>query len=191
MATEPLTERQIRFCREYAADPNATQAYQRAFGPVAYSTARSEGCRLITTNPNIRAEIKAAREEYKRRVRVNATRVLRGVSELAFADPADAFSDGKDGGLPEPNPLGSIPPATRRAITSVKVKRRRRLVGEVEWEVQEVEYKFSDKGAAFDKLCKKLGFYADDKDGAATAGFRPVIMPAKDKPPPDECDHAL
>lgn len=167
MGTEDLTERQLRFAAEYAADPNALQAYQRAFGPVAYHTARVEGPKLLL-NPAIKAEIDAAREEYKRRVRVPAVRVLRALSEIAFADPVDAFEDSPIGGLPSPKPLGSIPPATRRAIASIKVKRRRLAGGGgkddvTDWEVQEVEYKFADKGAALDKLCRKLGFYEDAK----------------------------
>jgi hypothetical protein len=76
-----LTEKQLRFACEYAADPNATQAYRRAFGSCSYNMARTEGPRLLA-NPAVKAEINAARLDYQYRVRVNATKVLRWTARL-------------------------------------------------------------------------------------------------------------
>jgi hypothetical protein len=112
------------------------------------------------------------REEYAARVRVSKGRVLREVSAVAFADPADAFDPDPNGGPLLARPLHKIPAATRRAIQSVKVKRRRIAGnGSEVYEVEEVEYKFASKLDALDKLCKRLGFYTDEanapKDGKA------------------------
>ena len=162
---QPLTEQQLRFCEEYAARPNACQAYRRAFGPVAYNTARTEGPRLLA-NPAIAAEVEAAREHYRTAVRVDAERVLREVAAVAFADPADLYEpDPSNQGLPTPRPWGDVPPAARKAVASVRVKRKKlKAVGEAAWEIEELEYRTHSKLDALDKLCRHLGLL---KDGAA------------------------
>lgn len=176
-----LTQKQRRFVAEYAADGNAVQAFFRAFGrvnrhgkPRSYRGASVEAARLLG-NPDIQAELKAAEQEYAARVRVSRLRVLREVAAVAFADPADAFDPDPNGGPALARPLHAVPAATRRAIASVKVKRRRIAGGGSEvYEVEDVEYKFADKLAALDKLCKKLGFFAPEDPDAARAGGQQV-----------------
>jgi phage terminase small subunit len=152
-----LTPNQLRFCSEYAADRNATQAYLRAYPGKAYTTARNEACKLLAL-PDIKAEVDAAEKEHARRTGVSARRVLRELAGIAFLDVADAF---EGNGLPAPRPLSKIAPATRRSIQSVRVKRKKEGRKAV---VEEVEYKFADKLSALDKLCKHLGI---TRDGAA------------------------
>lgn len=163
MADPVLTEKQLRFCAEYAAEPNATQAYRRAFGPCTYHTARVEGPKLLA-NPAIAAEIQTARRDYQRRVRVDAVRVLKWLAEIAGADPDDVHEpEPENGNLSRPRPWDQIPPAALRTIASVKVKRRlKNTSGNETYEVEEVEYRHHSKDAAIDKLCRKLGLYADD-----------------------------
>lgn len=173
-----LTEKQRRFVAEYAADPNAVQAYFRAYGRTkadgkvrSYGVA-AESARRLLQKPEIQAELGQAQAEYASRTRVSKGRVLREVSAVAFADPADAFDPDPNGGPLLARPLHKIPAATRRAIQSVKVKRRRIAGnGSEVYEVEEVEYKFASKLDALDKLCKRLGFYSDEatapKDGRA------------------------
>lgn len=173
-----LTEKQRRFVAEYAADPNAVQAYFRAYGRTkadgktrSYGVA-AESARRLLQKPEIQAELEQAQAEYASRTRVSKGRVLREVSAVAFADPADAFDPDPNGGPLLARPLHKIPAATRRAIQSVKVKRRRIAGnGSEVYEVEEVEYKFASKLDALDKLCKRLGFYTDEanapKDGKA------------------------
>lgn len=173
-----LTEKQRRFVAEYAADPNAVQAYFRAYGRAkadgktrSYG-ATAESARQLLNKPEIQAELAHAQAEYARRTGVSKGRVLREVSAVAFADPADAFDPDPNGGPLLARPLHKIPAATRRAIQSVKVKRRRIAGnGSEVYEVEEVEYKFASKLDALDKLCKRLGFYSDEatapKDGRA------------------------
>src|SRR5262245_11612829 len=85
-----LTPNQRRFCSEYVIDRNATRAYQAAFPGTAYSTARSEGARLLA-NPSIRGEVDAAAVGHARRCGISARRVLRELAAVAFFDPADVF----------------------------------------------------------------------------------------------------
>jgi phage terminase small subunit len=176
-----LTEKELRFCREYACDPNATQAYLKAYGPqVSYGAAR-EAASVLLTKPNVKAEVDAARREYLRRVGLDATRILRGMTAAAFADMDDCFEpDPANGGLPKPRPWAEIPVATRRAMQGVKLKRRRLLArgkGEAtDWEVEELEYKFPDKGAAFDKLFRHLGMYQDVPPLEVILGLLPADL---------------
>ena len=166
MSAPALTEQQLRFVQEYAADPNATQAYRRAFPGTTYLTARVEGCKLLT-NPNVQAELKAARAEYARRARVSGVRVLKELAGIAFVDPADAFDPDPNGGPGVLRPLHEIPPAARRAIESVKVKRRLIYANERERvELESAEYKFAPKVPALDKLGKYMGL----EPGELTAG---------------------
>jgi phage terminase small subunit len=174
MAADPpkLTEKQRRFVAEYAADPNATQAYLRAFGRLKSNgktrsmKVASESARRLLAKPEIQAELEAANAEYAQRTRVSKQRVLREAAAVAFADPADAFDPDPQGGPLLARPLHQIPAATRRAIQSVKVKRRRIAGNKDEiYEVEEVEYKFASKLDALDKLCKRLGFYSDEASG--------------------------
>lgn len=160
----PLTEKQLRFCHEYAADPVTVRAYRLAYPNVAYSTADVEGRRLLE-DPRIQAEIAAARVAHQRACRVTAGRTLRALAAVAFADPADLFEEDADGAL-SPKRLSQVPPATRRAVQAIKVKRRRLKSDKdkTAWEVEEIEFKLADKMSALDKLCKYTGIA---KDGAA------------------------
>ena len=127
-----LTLKQRRFVEEYSADGNAVQAYFRAFGRRtskgkrrSYQGASKAADRLLQ-NDRIAAEIRAAQNAYASKVRVSKLRVLQEVAALAFADAGDVYeADSRNGDMPTPRPWSDIPPAARRAIQSVKLKRRR------------------------------------------------------------------
>jgi phage terminase small subunit len=169
-----LTLKQRRFVEEYAADPNAVQAYFRAFGRLTskgkrrtYGGAAKSAQRLLQ-NDAILSELSAALDAWRKRVEVTKERVLAEVAALAFADPDDLYEPDEDNrGLPKARAWRDIPVAARKALQSVKIKRRRLVSDEDEtaWEVEEVEYRHHSKPAELDKLCKRLGFY--DQDVAA------------------------
>ena len=168
-----LTAKQKRFVEEFAADGNAVQAYFRAFGRKtargkkrSYDAAKTHAAELIT-KPHLLAEIEAANADYARKTRVSKLRTIREIAIIAYMDPDDVFEDNPDdSGRPIVRPWKDIPPAARRTILGMKFKRKS-LVSpddETTWEVEEIEIKFHSKDTALDKLCKKLGFYADAKD---------------------------
>lgn len=176
-ASNGLTPKQRKFVEEYAADPNAVQAYFRAFGrngkkgkPRSYHAAQVQASRLMT-NAVIRAELDAAQAAYAARVRVDKERVLAELAALAFADPNDLYEpDGE--GMPVPRHWRTVPPMARKAIASVKVKRKR-LKSDSDataWEVEELEYRFHSKTDALEKLCKRLNLFGSEPEGGSAAG---------------------
>lgn len=191
-----LTARQKRFVEEYVIDRNAVQAYFRAFGrlkpsgkTLSYRTAATQSQRLLQT-PEIQAELKAAEREYQRRCRVDGLRILRAWVNIGFADPADAFDRDPQGGPLVARKLHDIPTPTRRAIQSVKVKRRRIAGNRDEvYEVEEVEYKFADRLAALAKLGEHLGLTKGDFQQAAEQLLKVIDLTGdkpgdSDRPPP-------
>ena len=170
--SKPLTAKQKRFVVEYAADPVAVQAYMRAFGRYTstgklrtYRSAQVESSKLLS-NPIIQAELEAANLAYERSVRVSKLRVIREVAAIAFADADDLYEpDDQNNGLPRPRPWRDVPPAVRRTVQSVRVKRRKYKddAGDL-WETEEIEYRQHSKTQALDRLCRRLGLYTTDED---------------------------
>lgn len=152
-----LTEKQLRFAHEYVAEPNATQAYLRAFGGT-YHTARNEGAKLLA-NPCVAQEIEAARRAWSKRCRVSFQRTVRALATIAFADPADLYeADPENCGLPKPRPWNEIPAAARKNIKSIKFKRRKLASKDAcVYEIEELDYKVADKEWALGKLCEYMG----------------------------------
>jgi len=152
-----LTPAHRRFVEEYAYDNNATQAYRRVWPNVSYATARANAHRLLTY-AHIQDELSNVREELSRRTGINARKVLRETAAVAFLDHADVFEEGWDGS-PKPKKWNEIPPAARKAISSVKIKRKviAGEEGQDSYILEEIEYRFHDKNKAIDTLCKRLG----------------------------------
>jgi phage terminase small subunit len=117
---EQLTPEQQRFVDEYVIDDNGTRAYLAAFPGSSPTNARTQACRLVA-KPNIKAEIRAARDARQKRTRIRADTALREAARLAFSDPLYIFQD--DGTTPRN--VREIPPDTRRAIAEIKVRRER------------------------------------------------------------------
>lgn len=151
---DTLTERERRFVEEYILDPNATQAYRRAFGTKSYAAAAVAGSNLLK-NPNVAAEIAAARKAQSARTRITADRVLKEVAGIGFADAGDLF--GEDGQL---MPVKKMPAPIRRAVQAVKVKKTK-LYGQPgegpTGEEEVIEVKLASKDAALGRLMKHLG----------------------------------
>jgi phage terminase small subunit len=184
---KPLTENELRFVEEFIADGsrNATQAFFRAYGRIdargrlrSYAASRKQASVLLT-KPHIAAELQAVRSALGRRTRVSAERTIRELAAVAFADVGDAFDRDPAGGPDTPRRLHEIPPATRRAIQKVKVKRRTytaRDGGEGRTVVEvEVEYTLASKNDALDKLCRHLGI---TKDGAGLEALAAAVRAA-------------
>lgn len=158
--TDTLTPEEERFVEEYLVDLNATQAYLRAYGKCRYFVAANNASRLLK-KVKIRREIAAAQRDYKRRCRIRADKVLSEAAGIAFADPIDLFD--VTGDDPKLRSVRQMPARTRRAISSIKVKKIPNFGYEdgkkVRLPVDEelVEIKFWNKLDALDKLMKHLG----------------------------------
>jgi phage terminase small subunit len=175
-AKSGLTIKQRRFVEEYAADPNAVQAYFKAYGRVTDNgTQRSYGVAAVSAhrllqNPKIQAELERAQESWSQRVAVSKERVLAELAALAFLDPADLYEP-DESGMPVPRHWRTVPAAARKAIAKVKVKRKR-LKSDSDataWEVEELEYQFHSKTDALEKLCKRLNLFAGEAEQGGTA----------------------
>ena len=142
-----LTADNRRFIDDYLVDLNGTRAYRVTYPGANYSTARTESGKLLA-KPHIRAEVRAAQADRRRRTNVGGDKVVRELSRIAFADVADLFDEG--GRL---LPIRRVPLETRRAIAGVKVKR----VMEGFQQVEVIDIKFCDKLGALEKLCRHLG----------------------------------
>lgn len=162
--TDQLTPKERKFVAEYAVELNGTQAYLRAFPGAAYTTARN-GAKDLLAKPYIKAEIDAAKDEHRKTCNVRARRVLDEIVGIAHSDPADIWEEGPDG-KPQLRAWSTIPPAARKTIQSIEIKRKRLKGGDdvTEWEIEDVKVKQHSKDSALDKLCKHLGL---TKDGAA------------------------
>lgn len=157
-AVEVLTPAQELFCREWCVDFNATRAYRVAFPGSTYQTAKTEGPKLLA-KPHIKSETSAVRSAQRKRIGVRADAVIEEARRLAFSDPIYLFED--DGVTPRG--MRHIPPETRAAIASVKVRRERverhRADGDTEVVTthEVIEFKLWPKPKGIDKLWVHLG----------------------------------
>lgn len=117
----------------------------------------------MLANANIRAAVEATIRGHARACRISAARVLRELAMIAFADIGDLLEADPDRpGMSRLRPLATMPPAARRALVSVRVKRtrvREEVRGEVKLTIstEEVEYKLGSKLEALEQLCRYLG----------------------------------
>ena len=140
-----LTAKQERFCREYLADMNATQAAIRA----GYSakTAHSIGPRL-SENVGVQKKIEALKEERARSLDITAERVLKELARLAFADPTDIVSIGKNG-------VVTVKP------TAQLTEDQRRVIQSVSETPNGIKIKFADKIRALELVGKHIGLFEE------------------------------
>lgn len=173
-APRPLSPRRERFCIEYAASGNATQAAIAAgYSPKA---AAVEGVRLLRS-AKVTARIAQLKrpilDKLKREAGITLARFIRENARIALADPAQLFGD--DGRL---LPVTAMPAATRRAIASIKVRQTRPRSSKDPFEEYVTEIKFWDKGAAIDRAIRHLGGYVDkaDPDDGAPKPLQVIII---------------
>lgn len=157
----PLPPEHVRFIEEYLIDDNGTRAYKAAYPAATYQTCKVEASRLLA-KPNIKREIRAARDARQRRTQIRADTALREAGRLAFSDPLYLFED--DGVTPRN--IRDIPADTRRAIASVKVRREkvethttsnRQTTKRVVVTHDIIEFKLWPKPKGLDKVFRHLG----------------------------------
>ena len=150
-----LNLRQVRFCREYLIDRNATQAYIRA----GYSEdgASQSSVRLLR---NVKIEALISRFERDRALRTTteADQVVSQLARLGFSDIRKICDS--NGNLKR---IEDLDDDTAAAIQSVKVTRR--LAPDSDRENPEyeevVEYKLADKKAPLELIGKNHKLFTD------------------------------
>lgn len=177
-AAGPLSDADRAFVDAYLLDPNATKAYRAVHPGVTYSTARSQGHRLMT-RPDIAAEIRAGRRAQRHHAGIHARRVVAELARIAFADVIDLVD--ADGNL---LPLSKVPPGCRAAIRSVTVKRvscrpvgtgtgRRTVTTDL------IVIRLHDKLAALTRLARYLGIALDPDPVTALLNLFPPDLAAR------------
>lgn len=143
-----MSNKQEMFCKEYLIDLNATQASIRAGYSV--TTASEIGC-VNLTKPAIKEYIDKAMAERSKRVGVNADRVLRELSRIAFVKANNVIN------MNDATLMNNATDDDLAVIQSVKVKKTSgENVDSIEREI-----KLADKLKALELLGKHLGMYVD------------------------------
>ncbi len=152
-----LTPKQERFVQLYLIEPNATKAYQIAYG-VSEQQANKSGPRLLV-NVGIAQEIKERQEKRAAKMDLTAEKVLKELSKIAFFDPRKLFDE--EG---RPKPIHELDDDTVGAIAGLDVLEEyngtgkdREFVGYVK------KYKVSDKNSALQAAMKHLGIAGTEK----------------------------
>lgn len=152
-----LTVREIKFLTLYAETDNATQAAKDAGYPEAGAAVQAS--RLLKEKRVVDA-LNEIKDQYIEVLIATKERVIRELSRMAFADPAQLFTD--TGVLRH---IDDIPRDLRSAIAAIKIEDRS---GADDF-VTVIEVKLIDRTKSLDMLCKRLGVYElDNKQKAAT-----------------------
>ena len=85
-----LSPAHAKYCEHYAEYSNCTQAYLFAFPNVKYSTAKTEGPKLLT-NPVISEKIEQLKEEFECQFRQDKNRTIRDL--IVSAEEAKSIGE--------------------------------------------------------------------------------------------------
>lgn len=146
------TDSELAFLAEYQSNGwNATLAYMTVHPRANRVTARTQAAKVLA-KPYIRARLARMHAAAERESGVEAGRVLREWAALAFSDLGHVIDF-------EALTLRTrIPPAARRAIAQVRVRRHRTPAGHTS---ETVDVRLHSKAEALDRLSRHLGLYKD------------------------------
>jgi phage terminase small subunit len=154
-AARPLTptDRELAFLAEYLANGrNATRAYLAVWPNASALTARTRAAKVLA-KPHLRTRLRRMERELRRKVGVEAERVLAELAAVAFSDVGEVI-DLASFGLRK-----RISPAARRAIASIKVRTDTRKHAKGTTVRQTVEVRFHSKAEALEKIARHLGLF--------------------------------
>jgi phage terminase small subunit len=141
-----LTDLQVKFCREYAKDLNATKAYLRAgYGAKTDASAAASSCALLRS-PKIKAYLGEI-------LSLSEVSVISEIAKIAFANLTDIV-ELKNNSLTFKD-TSEISDRAKGALQSITVSERYTEEGKV----CTVQVKMHDKLAALEKLMKRLRLY--------------------------------
>lgn len=172
-----LTPRQSAFVAEYLVDLNATQAAIRA----GYSAKGADvtGSKLLVI-PKVAAAVAEAKAARAEKTGITQERVLAELELLAFSD-IDHYVIEDDGRV---TLAEGAPPAAKRAIASIKRKRREWSDGKGDGHTVEIdiELKFWDKPGNLKLAGRHVGLFPDrvevtGKNGTPLAAPIVLVVP--------------
>lgn len=159
VATKPLTDKQLAFCREYVIDFNGAQAAIRAgYSP---NGADVTAARMLK-DERIQHEISHLTARKAERADIQADEVIGRLSAIARADIRDVIDWGyeeivDDEGIKrnipyvKPKNSGDLPPEISVAVAEVSMSKQGTF-----------KVKMHDRSAALEKLMRHLGLYEKD-----------------------------
>lgn len=149
-----LEPKQERFCQEYIADQNGTQAAIRA----GYSkrSARSIAAENLT-KPDILKRIEELQEDLRKKAGLTAEAVVQELRDLCEWNIQDFLND--DNSIVD---LKTLPRRITKPVVGIKAKTETRTTGETVIVERTVELKFADKRASLVDLGRHLGIFKED-----------------------------
>ena len=160
-----LTEKQLRFCHEYALDFNGTQSYLRAY-PDSSEKAAAVGASRLLRNAKVQRTLGRLLQRRQEAVEVSAESVLTEVSKLAFADVRELVDD--DGNLRQ---LRDLPPEVAASLASFSLTDR-------DGQTALSSVRLADRTSALSLLAKHLGMLQGEthRHLHAVAIFTPDVI---------------
>ena len=156
-----ITPKQAKFCVEFLACSNASEAYRRAYNTknMQNSTIWETACRLLQ-NHNVSTRLAELRQQALEAANITEQRVVEELAKLAFANKEDFYREDENG-----NQILDLRAATRDQMAAVSEI----VTGK---DGRPVKIKLADKKGALDSLGKYMGLFVDrvaheGKDGEA------------------------
>lgn len=171
-----MTPRQRRFVDEYLVDLNATQAAIRA--GYAPDRAHVTGSQLVANSKVARA-ISVRQIAITRRIERSQDDVAMRLAGIAWTDMTDIaeWGDGRFV-LRDSSELSE---AARAAVKTLKVRRRREMVGSgrdaVPWEVESIEVQLDDRLRAAELFGRHIGMWPREAP-QVNVDARSIVLPA-------------
>lgn len=150
-----MTDKQLKFAREYLIDLNATQAAIRA--GYSANTAAEQGYQLLN-NEEVSTHICELRAKQQERTDITADKVLKEVARLAFSDIRSYYDE--NGFLKLPKDLSDDAAAALAGIEIDEIWAG--TLGGKEKVGETKKVKLYSKSDGLEKLMKHLGLYGKD-----------------------------
>lgn len=143
-----------RFCQEYLLDLCGGRAWERAGYNTTGRSADANACRALT-DANLQKRIAFLKEERKKRLGIDADRVLEELALIAYGD-LNHYQVDEDGNV---QIADGAPAGASRVLSAVKRKIRVYRRGDTDVKEVDVEIKTWNKNAALRDLGQHLGLF--------------------------------
>lgn len=151
-----LTPKQQRFVEEYVVDFNGAEAARRA----GYSKrSAKEIASQLLARPEIAAAVKAAAQKVSHATQLTAEEWWRELGGIVRLDAGDVFDFSGD--TITLKPANQIPAHARRAISSIRIRRKTRVEDEQEVLDEDIDVQFHSKLGGTGQAGKALGILTE------------------------------